>query len=224
MGASIVEVEVGIEDFALEQTITAIEEIEFNAERIVAKESGCLMPYLWVGAPSFDGLDEALANDDTVGEAELLADLEDERLYRMSWDRQVEVLFRILVKEDGTVLSAQTTNAGAWDFRILFPTRDGLSRAYEDCQTNEIHLDVKSIYNIEEGRQGRFGLTDGQQDALVDAFECGYYEIPRDIDMEELASKFDISHQALSERFRRGHKALVENTLIINSRVPNDDT
>ncbi|WP_114578763.1 helix-turn-helix domain-containing protein [Saliphagus sp. LR7] len=224
MGASIVEVEVGIEDFALEQTINTIENIEFKAERIVAKKNECLMPYLWAEAPSFDGLDEMLANDETVGEVELVADLEDERLYRMSWVRQVEILFRILVEEDGTVLSAQTTNTEGWHFRILFPTRDELARAYDDCQANGVDLNVKPLYNIDEGRQGRFGLTDGQEDALVDAFERGYYEIPREIDLEGLASEFDISHQALSERFRRGHKSLVENTLIIDARDRDTDS
>ena len=49
------------------------------------------------------------------------------------------------------------------------------------------------------------------------AFEAGYYNIPRDVTSEELAAELDVSHQALSERFRRGHKQLVGQHFITNA-------
>ena len=57
-------------------------------------------------------------------------------------------------------------------------------------------------------------LTDKQGEALELAFEQGYYEIPRDTTAKEFAEAVGISHQALSERLRRAHKNLAENTVV----------
>ena len=51
------------------------------------------------------------------------------------------------------------------------------------------------------------------------AFEAGYYNIPRSISAEELATDLGISHQALSARFRRAHSQLVESELVINEEI-----
>lgn len=72
-----------------------------------------------------------------------------------------------------------------------------------------------NIYQLEEGRQGRYGITEEQQEALIRAYTAGYYTIPRKITAKELADELGVSHQALSERLRRGHENVVKNALII---------
>lgn len=216
---TIAEVGIDLDDFALGHTLTSIDDLSCEAERLVADDPERVMPFLWVEAPisALDQLEDAFESDDTVDNVELIADLDTERLYRMNWIRRIDLLVRVLVEEDGTVLSASGTGEG-WHLRLLFPTRDALSRTYDYCETNGIRFEVLSIYNIDDNRQGRFGLTDEQQDTLAAAFEGGYYEVPREADMEELASEFDISHQALSERIRRAHRGLVKNTVMIGPR------
>ena len=59
------------------------------------------------------------------------------------------------------------------------------------------------------------GVTDKQRKALTRAFESGYYDIPRGVTTEELATDLGISHQALSERFRRAHKGLIEDAGVV---------
>ncbi|GAA5059049.1 helix-turn-helix domain-containing protein [Haladaptatus pallidirubidus] len=63
-------------------------------------------------------------------------------------------------------------------------------------------------------RQERAQLTAAQRDALVAAVEHGYYRIPRDIALEDLADSLGISRQAASERLRRGIEQLVTTVLI----------
>ena len=53
------------------------------------------------------------------------------------------------------------------------------------------------------------GVVERPARALVAAFEAGYYNIPRDVTLEELADELGISHQALSERFRRAYEGLI---------------
>jgi predicted DNA binding protein len=58
-------------------------------------------------------------------------------------------------------------------------------------------------------------LTDEQRAALTEAFEEGYYEIPRRQTISEIADTLDISHQALSERLCRAHSRVVETQLAL---------
>jgi len=51
-------------------------------------------------------------------------------------------------------------------------------------------------------------LTEPQQEAIAEAYRQGYYDVPREISLEELANELDISHQALSERLRRANRVL----------------
>lgn len=214
MSGTVVEIGLEAEEFALWETIRAYDDINFEIERIVAHDPDCVMPYVWADGPQFDDLDDVLTEDDSVDEFELLADLGDERLYQMDWVARIETLIRILVDEDGTVLSAQGNSEG-WSLRILFPDRESLSKTHDYCKENGLSMSIHAIYDIDEGRKGRFGLTDEQQNTLELAFEKGYYEIPREMAMDDLASELDISHQALSERLRRAHRNVVENTVII---------
>ncbi|MFC4988113.1 helix-turn-helix domain-containing protein [Saliphagus infecundisoli] len=66
---------------------------------------------------------------------------------------------------------------------------------------------------VDTDRQGQFDLTTGQEEALTMALARGYCDIPRTVDMEELADELGVSHQALSERLRRAHGTLVGNAL-----------
>jgi predicted DNA binding protein len=56
-------------------------------------------------------------------------------------------------------------------------------------------------------------VTPGQQNVLVAARERGYFDIPRETTLRELADELDVSHQTLSEHLRRGIMNLVDATL-----------
>ena len=44
-------------------------------------------------------------------------------------------------------------------------------------------------------------------------YQEGYYDVPRALELQELADKLDVSHQSLSEQLRRGHETLIASTL-----------
>ena len=59
--------------------------------------------------------------------------------------------------------------------------------------------------------EGTYNVADAG--ILVAAVDEGYLDIPRSCSLAELGTQFDISSNAASERFRRGSKTLIENTL-----------
>ena len=202
------------DEFALYESLVAVPDLELDVERVVAHDDERVMPFIWVSSDRMDDVARAFENDPSIENVELLSDLGEERLYRMDWTAQIAVVVQILVEADATVLDAFGTDS-RWKFRILFPDREALSATHEFCEENGLTIDIQNIYEMDADRHGRFGLSEAQHETLIAAFEHGHYEVPRDISLDDLATELDISHQALSERFRRAYSTLIENTLIV---------
>lgn len=221
----VVEAEVPADEFALQESITTLDDLEFEIERIVAHDPERVMPFIWVSGEETDSetIQRTLEDDPSTENVALLADLDHEWLYQMDWIDSIQTLLRILVEEEGTILAA-FGREGRWHLRALFPEHDALSRTYEYCTDNDLTFDVKRVYRLDEGQQGRFGLTERQQETLETAFENGFFEIPQEITMDELSERLDISSQALSERLHRAHKNLVKNTVMVGRGAEGEGT
>lgn len=57
------------------------------------------------------------------------------------------------------------------------------------------------------------GLTDRQREALRIAYERGYFHIPRQASLEDVAAELDLSPSSVSERLRRAQTQLIEETV-----------
>ena len=209
--STIAELTVPAAEFALRRTLEAAGDVDVEIERVVAYDPDHVMPYVWFAGDesTLRTVADALESDPSVEEFELLTDLDDERLYRMNWVDDVTVMIHLLTEEKATVLDA-TVEDTHWRFRVLFPERESLSNLYEFATEQGVSIDVRKIHRVEDEQYGRYDLTDAQYETLVAAFDHGYYEIPRAVDMEELSDELGVSHQALSERLRRAHRTLVE--------------
>lgn len=211
--STIAEFSIPAKDFALEETLDRVPDAEFEIERVAAHSEGRLTPFVWVYADDFDAFEAALADDPTVEDADCLSAFDDERFYRMDWVDSIHLLVHALLDAESTILSASGTDE-CWRLRILFPDREALSSTHDHCRSADIDFDIESIYELEGDRRGQFGLTQDQYDTLLAGIERGYYDVPREATLGEFAAALDISHQALSERLRRGHKNLIESTLV----------
>lgn len=60
------------------------------------------------------------------------------------------------------------------------------------------------------GLSGDDPLTDKERDAVLAAYEAGYFEVPRTVRLDELAEDLDKSSGALSTLLRRGIERLVD--------------
>ncbi|SIR96366.1 hypothetical protein SAMN05421858_4789 [Haladaptatus litoreus] len=212
MAGTIVEVTFPAKQFALEHTLNTLETVTFEVEQIVATNPDSLMPFIWITTSDQSLLEEAFTADESVAEFQLIADFETEYLYQLEWVDHIEHLIRILVTEKATVLAARGQE-NTWHLRLLFADHDSVTRTHEYCQEHGIEFDIENIQEFSNQRSTRFGLTETQQNALYLAADRGYYSVPRESTTEELAEALDVSHQALSERLRRGHGTLVDHLL-----------
>lgn len=215
--ATIVKGSLPADEFALYECLSTLPDVEFEVEQIVESGEEVVMPLLWVRGADPDVIEEAFEIDPSVRDPSLLIEIEGEQLYRMEWVGKVQLVLQMLTNSQATVMDAYGADE-AWYLRVLYPTRESLSKTSDYCNANGLTFDVRMIRELEGEPAGRYGLSEGQYDVLTEAAERGFYEVPREITLEELADEFDISHQALSERMRRGTLALIEDALLIGPR------
>lgn len=216
--STIAEFRLPTEDTALSVALEHAPDATVELEPSVSKT----LPCLWISDADRDTVETALESDPTVESFELLVETEtDQRmLYDITFGEEAQRVWDELLGEGGSLLEATATE-GWWQIRMRFLDREEL------CETNDrlvefgVNADLRRITELTDDSRTHTRLTPEQQEALSAAFEHGYFEIPRQISMEELAAELGISHQALSERLRRAYETLVDAELQPASDRPN---
>ncbi|MDX1747381.1 MAG: helix-turn-helix domain-containing protein [Halobacteriales archaeon] len=202
------------DEFALSHTLESLPDLLFEVERVVTSGDDALMPLLWARGPSLEHVRETLEEDPTVDEVTVVGDFDDEWLFQMKWVDHVDLLVQMLTNSEATVLDAVGRGA-QWKLRVLYPRRSLFSKTHEFCEDHGLGFDVDSIRDLDGEPAGRYGLTTEQYEVLAEAARMGYFDVPREVSLEELSEELDVSHQAASERIRRATSALVDDTLFV---------
>jgi hypothetical protein len=218
---TIAEIELPVEEFVLRESLRALSDVTFEVIPVAAHLGADVVPYVRATGSSLDRLDEVLAADPSVADVRLLEDLGGERLYRMCWREDVD-LVSFLLEAGATVLDAYG-GGDRWHLRILFPDRDSLSSTHAFADDEGIEFNIKRIHGLEGPvGGGEFGLTEEQYEVLVTAVEKGYFDVPREVTMAELADRLGVTQQSLSERLRRAHKRLIDGALHVDGTTFSD--
>lgn len=209
----IVDATVPTEQFALGGVFDRATGVEIETVPVAAPGDGDVMPFLWGRASDLEALHRWLEEDASTESVECLSRNDNYSLYRVTWEPRVRSIVSVLFQVRGTLLGARAQEEH-WMFRAIFPEHDTVSKTYGNSHENGIDLSIRRVRRVNESPDrghGRFGLSEKQLEALTAALEKGYYEVPRDVTMEELADDLGISDQALSERLRRAnHEILSE--------------
>ena len=213
MVASIAEFRLPTKEFCLAETLP-VTDASFQFLQLVTHDPTCVLPFVQATGDerTLADLDELLAADPTVESIERVATMNDGRLYRVEWADSIGEIVHAILEEGATILDATTVD-DQWQLQALFHDRDSLSRTYERCEECGLSVTVDRIYELTDVRHQQFGLTTQQHETMLAALEHGYYDVPREASLTNLAGKLDVSHQALSERLRRGHGNLVKHAL-----------
>ena len=156
-----------------------------------------------------EALDELLRVDPAIDRVERFGGCESAWEYGVRWGDGIADLVSRLVAKDATV-SSVTACEGRWYLRITARDRATLLSVHELLGEFDPSAECLSISTLDGTEQSaRCVLTEKQRRTVMAAFEAGYYDVPRKATTEEIADELGVSHQALSERFRRAHAELV---------------
>lgn len=208
----VVEFSIPAGDFVLGRALQRTSGLTAELEQMIPTGDRPI-PYFWVfGDP--DGQFEAVLEDDpALGDCHLVDRLDDRSLYRAEWDPPSDEFVQLIIDSDAVLWGAEG-DADTWEFTLRFAGSHELSAFHTACREAGIDLDVVSLDNPIDPAGGESGpLTDAQASLIEYAYDQGYFEIPRQRTLAEIAEELDISDQAVNERLRRGLDSLVESTL-----------
>lgn len=211
------------EEFGLAETLETVPDAQVACEPVAVSSPSTCRSLIRAHASDRQELATAFTDDPTVAESTRLIDGESGWLYRIEWATRVSLVRRMLTGKGTMVLSA-TGSGQEWSLRVLYPTREACSEIHTVCEKHNLDITIDAIQTVNSGQSTRPGLTDAQHTALVQAYQMGYFTVPREVSLAEVAEALDISHQALSERLRRAHQTLIEITLCRHGLTQDTDT
>ena len=202
-------------DLVLASALGSAPDVTVELEQQMATESDAPLFVFWAFGGEFDRLEEGLERDETASEYTVIEELGDRKLYRVRLDSEDICSIYPVYQRLGASPMAATGSADGWQRRVRFPGRDAVIAMRQFCADNDVDFRLHRLYTSGDSElEDEFGLSSEQRQALTTAERIGYFEVPRDADLNELGEELDISGQSASERLRRGVSKLVSNTLL----------
>ncbi len=217
--ATFVELALSATDTALGRVFDRIPSFHCRMEQAAASE----FPGLWLAGSERSDIETALDDDPSVETYSHVRAGIDEWLYRIRFVDEVCEIVSLIFEENGTILAASADD-GTWSIQLRFPDHESATRSYHRLVERDVDVNVVSLRQCRDKNPNQPGLTPEQYEALVTAVDRGYFEIPRQVSIQELADEFDISNQSVSERLRRASSTVLSTELNVkDARSQNED-
>lgn len=210
----ITEFTIPAEAFALDRTLEAVPEVTIEVERHATHSREWIMPFLWTTGADPATLEEAFRADPTVDAVTRLDQAGDVGQFTVEWADDVQELVDDIVDRQGVIQEAEAAN-GLWYLKLKFVDQDAVREFQTYFEEHGYTFELERLYDGTALREREYDLTPEQRTALVTALELGYFAVPREIQIGELAAELGISTSAVSQRLRRATRNLTENTLTL---------
>lgn len=198
--------------FPLGSVFKHLPEVTVELERIVPARD-VVIPYFWVRGTEVDDIEGVFDDHPGVRRIQFVDSVEDEYLMRVEWALDYVDVLTVLAETKIALIQATGTNE-QWSFEVRGDARTDLADFQIRCRALDIPIKLTELHAITPVETAtEAALTDTQQEALVLAYERGYFESPREVTLEDLGDELGISSQAVSSRLRRGTRQILGNTL-----------
>lgn len=199
--------------FALAHALAAVPEVTIEADKTAAHSTAFVMPSLWATGGDLDAFESALSSDPTVDAVVTAEPFGEYRFFHLRWADAVNERVDTIIDHEGTILDARVREQN-WVLRIRFVDRSQFDAFREKVVERTGAYDLLDLTATKGPHTAESDLTPAQRDALVAAVDRGYFDIPRDATVAEVAGDLGVSEQAASERLRRGVQNLVTGVLV----------
>lgn len=209
-------------NLALAHTIRSRNDIEVGVISDAGTDPEHDAYFFWIEADDFEMVDATLQADHTVDGFTPVVDSGRRRTYRVEYSAEAELITPGIVDAGGLTLESRSYLTG-WKLHLEFPDHEALLALNEYATEQDIQLEILELQHRDAPiEDAAHELTEAQRAALVGAFVHGYYDDPRTVTQEDLASILGISSSALSGRLRRGSARLIEAFLLEDDAVTVD--
>ncbi|MDG5775093.1 helix-turn-helix domain-containing protein [Haloarculaceae archaeon H-GB1-1] len=209
--ATVMEFTSPAEEFPLGSVFENLPGVTVELERLIPHET-LIIPYFWVRGVETEAIEAAFDPHPGVTDIRLIDSVEDEYLMRAEWEQEYFGVLSALAKANVAVLTGIGTK-DKWRFEVRGESQEAIADFREYCQDNDIPIEITAVHAMLPIQGEGYELTETQCEALVLAYERGYFDSPRKVSLEEVAEELGITQQSLSSRLRRGHRRLIGATL-----------
>jgi predicted DNA binding protein len=173
-----------------------------------------------IESSDFLRFEDGLRSDNTIGAFERVIETRDEKaIYSFEYTDQAKILSPVISAANGVILDMENEGS-AWIITVWMPDRTDLVQLWDYAEQNDIDIDLLRVNEYASLGHTDAGLTDSQREALLVAFEAGYFEEPRNATLSEVAADLDISQPAASGLLRRGIRRLIVSSMLDDSENP----
>ena len=181
-------------------------------------------PHFWIDAlGASEAFEQRIEADPRVERLVRFGGTVDRFLYRIEWSAAMsngDREFLAALRDHDVLVERAVSTAGsaAWTFRLRTLDREALGRFQRTCEDHGVAFTVRRVTHGPAETTDRYGLTDKQREALVLAFDEGYFEVPREVSLTDLADHVGISRQAYTRRLQRALRNYLTETGIFELR------
>ncbi|WP_267642341.1 helix-turn-helix domain-containing protein [Haloarchaeobius amylolyticus] len=185
------------------------------------REDGIVVLVFEASGGDYGALEAGMEDDETLADYRVLSESDGRRMYRVTLSEasREQTLYPFVVDHD---IYFQTHTATATESRIqaTFASEETFQEFTAYCERRDIPVTVRRILrehptdaDTSDGAEVS-DLTPAQREALEASVEAGYYEVPRQATLEDVADELGVSSQATSERLRRGMRTVLNETIV----------
>lgn len=188
-----------------------VPEIELEVESLVPIGTAAI-PYFWAWGEQIDELEAVLENDPEVYDVNCIERVDDGALFSVEWEID-DPFVTCLNDTSGSIMGAYGT-ADEWRLTLWFENGVDASAFQQCCKDHGLSFEVTRLRSVAEiTNEADPKITPAQREALLLAYERGYFSQPRGTTQAELADELGVSSAAVGNRIRRGMANLIESTL-----------
>ncbi|WP_254861879.1 helix-turn-helix domain-containing protein [Halovivax gelatinilyticus] len=208
----IAEIAVPADALALAALFEADGDATLQVERLASHSRKWVMPAVWLSASDVRSAADLIEADSAV-EAVELVDVEGPNAFALvQWGAEIQRLVDAVLDRHGVVVEASAAG-GTWYLKLKFVERTALTDFQAYTSERDLSVDLRRLADATAAPDEAYDLTAEQRETLLLAHRMGYFDVPREAQIEDLAAALDISTNSVSERLRRATKALTENTI-----------
>lgn len=187
----------------------AVPEVTIQLESAEQPYSGPVVFFIQVRGSSFDGVDTALNESSSINKYFLISEIQSIRMYQLvlKGARPAFLDKRIFHR---TFTERVTITSDGWRIKQQFANRDDLATYQKFWRTKDFSFRLDRLYDSRTTDTELIGVSHKQREALLTAYRKGYFAIPQQTSLDDIAEVLDISRSALAERLHRAEAHLIE--------------
>lgn len=203
----IVDAVVPADAFALGELFDEHPSIRIEFERLIPV-GGEVVPYVWVFGGDPAAVEASLAELPELESLRRVTATDGGTLIEMTWASDLDGLVAG-IRESNCRLVDATGTADGWRLQLRFDERDDVLSFNRRFTENGVPVTTTRIADLSDGAD-HWVLTTAQGEAVRLASQYGYFAVPRECGIDDLADEAGISTSAFSERLRRGVSKVIE--------------